>query len=168
MALPIIAPWCRGTCPIVTVSTALAKPPPQPRLSMTTPIALHLRTVPGRYAVAQLPADAPIPAWANAPGFSAIVRASDELTIVCQQEHVPADIPGTLRAERDWICLRTVGPFDFQAAGIVYALIQPLSTQGVGVFVVCTFDGEHLLIAARDEEKARALLAAAGHDWPSL
>lgn len=128
---------------------------------MTTPIALHLRTVPGRYTVAQLPPEAPIPAWANGPGFAAIVRASDELTIVCLQERVPAEV----RTERDWICLRTVGPFDFQAAGIVHALIQPLSTQGVGVFVVCTFDGEHLLIAARDEAKARALLAAAGHDW---
>lgn len=134
---------------------------------MTASLSLQLRTVPGRYAVAQLPADAAIPAWANGPGFSAIVRASDELTIVCLQERVPAGTPGTLRAERDWICLRTVGPFDFQAAGIVHALIQPLSTQGVGVFVVCTFDGEHLLIAARDEVKARGLLRAAGHEWPS-
>lgn len=132
---------------------------------MSTPIALQLRTIPGRYAVAQLPPDAAIPAWANGPGFAAIVRASDELTIVCQQERVPADIPGTLRAERDWICLRTVGPFDFQAAGIVHALIQPLSTNGVGVFVVCTFDGEHLLIGARDASKAKALLQAAGHQW---
>lgn len=56
------------------------------------------------------------------------MRASDELTIVCQQEYVPADVS----AERDWVCLRAVGPFDFQAAGIVHAPIQPLSTQGVG------------------------------------
>lgn len=130
---------------------------------MPLPMTLQLRTVPGRYAVAQLPPDAPIPPWVNGPGFSAIVRASDELTIVCLQERVPAEV----RAERDWICLRTVGPFDFQATGIVHTLIQPLSTQGVGVFVVCTFDGEHLLIAARDEEKARELLQVAGHQWPA-
>lgn len=133
---------------------------------MTASLSLQLRTVPGRYAVAQLPADAAIPAWADGPGLCALVRASDELSVVCLQERVPSDTPGTLRAERDWICLRTVGPFDFQAAGIVHALIQPLSTQGIGVFVVCTFDGEHLLIAARDEEKARGLLRAAGHEWP--
>lgn len=124
-------------------------------------LSLRLRTVPGRYAVAQLPADAAFPAWADGPGLCALVRASDELSVVCLQERVPSDV----RAERDWICLRTVGPFDFQAAGIVHALIQPLSTQGIGVFVVCTFDGEHLLIAARDEARARALLQAAGHLW---
>ena len=129
---------------------------------MTASLSLQLRTVPGRYAVAQLPADAAFPTWADGPGLCALVRASDELSVVCLQERVPSDV----RAERDWICLRTVGPFDFQAAGIVHALIQPLSTQGIGVFVVCTFDGEHLLIAARDEEKARGLLRAAGHEWP--
>ena len=129
---------------------------------MTASLSLQLRTVPGRYAVAQLPADAAFPTWADGPGLCALVRASDELSVVCLQERVPSDV----RAERDWICLRTVGPFDFQAAGIVHALIQPLSTQGIGVFVVCTFDGEHLLIAARDEEKARGLLWAAGHEWP--
>lgn len=135
--------------------------PSAPPAAPAAALSLRLRTVPGRYAVAQLPADAAFPAWADGPGLCALVRASDELSVVCLQERVPSDV----RAERDWICLRTVGPFDFQAAGIVHALIQPLSTQGIGVFVVCTFDGEHLLIAARDEARARALLRAAGHLW---
>lgn len=132
-----------------------------PSAAPAAALSLRLRTVPGRYAVAQLPADAPFPTWADGPGLCALVRASDELSVVCLQERVPSDV----HAERDWICLRTVGPFDFQAAGIVHALIQPLSTQGIGVFVVCTFDGEHLLIATRDEARARTLLRAAGHLW---
>lgn len=128
------------------------------------PVSLQLHTVPGAYAIAQLPPGAPIPAWASGPGFSAIVRASDELSIVCLQARVPAGVT----AVPDWICLRTVGPFDFEAAGIVYALIGPLSTEGIGVFVVCTFDGEHLLIARKDRERAEALLRAAGHHWDGV
>lgn len=68
-------------------------------------------------------------------------------------------------AEAGLVCLRTIGPFDFQATGIVHSLIAPLSSNGIGVFVVCTFDGEHLLIAEGDCEKARDLLGAAGHTF---
>ena len=122
-------------------------------------VPLTLRPVPGRYAVARLPADAAIPSWADGPGFVAIARADDELTIVCRQDRVP---PGTTASE-DWACLRTVGPFAFQAAGVVRSLITPLSSNGIGVFVVCTFDGEHLLIAAGDLEQSLVHLRAAGH-----
>ncbi|MGH2341458.1 ACT domain-containing protein [Segnochrobactraceae bacterium EtOH-i3] len=122
-------------------------------------LGLKLRMIPGRYAVARLPPEAPVPAWVAGPGFRAVVWAEDELTLVCAEARVPAEV----EAERDWVCLRTLGPFDFQASGIVHALIGPLSTNGIGVFVVCTFDGEHLLVAARDATRARTLLEAAGH-----
>jgi len=122
-------------------------------------ISLKLRFVSGRYAIARLAPDGPIPGWASGPGFSAIIRADDELTIVCHENRVPDGV----EAEHGWACLRTIGPFDFQAAGIVHALIGPLSSNGIGVFVVCTFDGEHVLIADRDRDRARDLLASAGH-----
>lgn len=120
---------------------------------------LNLRLVPGRYAIAQLPPDDAIPAWADGPGFVALSRADDELTVVCLENRVPE---GT-KVQPGWACLRTVGPFAFDAAGIVTTLIAPLSDDGLGVFVVCTFDGEHLLLAERDLARARALLIAAGH-----
>lgn len=122
---------------------------------------LTLRTVQGNYAIARLAAGAGIPAWVNGAGFSSIIRADDELTLICDQSRIPDGV----EADRDWICLRTVGPFAFDAAGVVHALITPLSTNGIGIFVVCTFDGEHLLIAGTDESKARKLLQDAGHIW---
>lgn len=127
------------------------------------PPSLTLRVVPGRYAVARLAAAAPIPDWASGPGFGAIIRAEDELTILCEESRVP----GTVEAEGGWACLRTVGPFPFQASGIVQALIAPLSSNGIGVFVVCTFDGEHVLIPERDRQRACDLLVAAGHVFES-
>jgi hypothetical protein len=123
------------------------------------PASLKLRFVPGQYAVARLAPDSSIPDWASGPGFSAIVRADDELTIVCFDDRVPYGV----EAERGWICLRTIGPFAFQATGVVHSLISPLSLNGVGVFVVCTFDGEHLLIAESDRQKAINLLSEARH-----
>jgi hypothetical protein len=124
-------------------------------------VPLKLRIVAGQYAVARLPADSSVPAWASGPGFSAVIRADDELTVVCHEDRVPAEI----EAECGWICLRTMGPFDFQATGIVRSLVEPLSANGIGVFVVCTFNGEHLLVSAKDSQKAQGLLIAAGHQF---
>ncbi|NRC55703.1 ACT domain-containing protein [Mesorhizobium sediminum] len=121
--------------------------------------SIKLRVVPGIYGLARLAGDAPIPDWANGAGFSAIVRADDELTIVCPQDRIPNQVD----ADRNWRCFRSLGPFAFDATGIVLSLIQPLSTQGVGVFVVCTFDGEHILVPERNWDKSRAFLEGAGH-----
>ena len=122
-------------------------------------VALRLRGVPGIYGVARLGPASSIPGWFDGPGFSALMRAEDELTLVCLQERMPE----TVEAERNWRCFRSLGPIPFNATGIVRALIEPLSTQGIGVFVVCTFDGEHILVSGTDWERSRGLLEQAGH-----
>lgn len=127
------------------------------------PVALRLRGVPGIYGIARLGPASPIPDWFDGPGFSALMRAEDELTLVCLQERMPE----TVEAERNWRCFRSLGLIPFDATGIVQALIQPLSTQGIGVFVVCTFDGEHILVADADWEKSQNLLEQAGHVFES-
>ena len=122
-------------------------------------LSLRLRRVPGRYGIARLAPDAAIPDWAGGGGFWAVIRAEDEITIVCLQEQ----IPNGAQSSRDWLCLRTIGPFAFDATGIVSSLIAPLSDAGIGVFVVCTYDGEHLLVTKPDMAKSLALLEARGH-----
>ena len=123
------------------------------------PHQLTLHILPGRYAVVRLAVDAAFPTWMNGPGFQAAVRADDELTIVCCQTRVPDGV----EAERDWVCLRTIGPFAFDATGIVQSLVSPLSDNGVGVFVLCTFDGEHLLVPGSQAQEALRILKRAGH-----
>jgi len=120
---------------------------------------LNVHFVPGRYAISQLPPDIDIPKWFIGPGFKAAIYSDDETTLVCLEDRIPADIP----TENDCACLRTLGPFPFDAAGIVQSLITPLFSNEIGVFVVCTFDGEHVLIPAKDTDKAVRCLRAAGH-----
>ena len=121
--------------------------------------ALNIRFIPGRYAVAKLSSDAEIPDWFNGPGFKAFVYSDDETTLVCREDRVPEEIP----KETGWACLRTIGPFPFDAAGVVQSVIAPLSSHGIGVFVVCTFDGEHVLIPSVEINAAVKHLEAAGH-----
>lgn len=118
-----------------------------------------LEKVRGEYAVSRLHANAAIPSWADGPGFVTISRSDFELSIVCLAERVPA---GTI-SEGNWDCLRFVGPFAFGATGIVLSVIRPLSEGGLGVFVVSTFDGDHILIKSADLPSGVRLLEDAGH-----
>ncbi|SNB71469.1 hypothetical protein SAMN05661103_3428 [Agrobacterium sp. 719_389] len=120
---------------------------------------VKLRLLDGAYGVARLHADASIPAWADGAGFLSISRTDDELSVVCRQERIPDDV----QADTGWNCLKLQGPFAFDETGIVLSVIEPISTNDIGIFVVSTFDGDHLLVKSKDLEKARELLANAGH-----
>jgi hypothetical protein len=124
---------------------------------MAPPITL--RELAGSYAIARLGAADPIPAWADGDGFVSISRTGDELSIACREERVPSDI----KQDSGWTCYKFQGPFAFDETGIVLSVIRPLSENGIGIFVVSTFDGDHLLIKTPDKPKARELLQAAGH-----
>lgn len=121
--------------------------------------ALKIRFVAGCYAVSRLPPNADIPDWLSGPGFKAAISSDDETTFVCLQDRVPESV----ETEKGWACLRSVGPFPFDAAGVVQSLVTPLSSNGIGVFVVCTYDGEHVLIPASGADQAVQHLEAAGH-----
>ncbi|CDZ63324.1 GATS-like protein 1 [Neorhizobium galegae bv. orientalis] len=120
---------------------------------------ITLRELAGSYAIARLGAADPIPAWADGDGFVSISRTEDELSIACREERVPSDI----KRDGGWTCYKFQGPFAFDETGIVLSVIRPLSENGIGIFVVSTFDGDHLLIKTADKPTSRELLQTAGH-----
>ncbi|MBZ9991686.1 ACT domain-containing protein [Mesorhizobium sp. BH1-1-5] len=120
---------------------------------------IRLKQLPGVYAISRLEAGDGIPGWADGPGFVSISRTEDELSIACLQERVPAAV----RQDNDWVAFKFEGPFAFGETGIVLSVVRPLSENGLGVFVVSTFDGDHLLVKASDGAAATRLLGAAGH-----
>ena len=120
---------------------------------------IALKMLEGEYAVSRLAPGEAIPDWADGDGFVTISRSDEELSVVCRA----ARVPSAVRSDQGWRCLRFVGPFAFDDTGIVLAVIQPLSENGIGVFVVSTFDGDHLLLKMDVIERARALLLEAGH-----
>lgn len=120
---------------------------------------LKLKKLKGAYAIARLEPNSSIPDWADGDGFVSISRTDDELSIVCAQARVPAPI----KQDRDWTCFKFQGPFAFGETGIVLSVIKPLSENGIGIFVVSTFDGDHLLVKTSDTEASELLLVTAGH-----
>lgn len=123
------------------------------------PRSIPLKALPGLYGIVRLGHADAVPDWFAGSGLTAAVRTDDELTLACRQDR----IPDGLETDRNWRCFRSVGPFAFDTPGVVLSLIGPLSTAGVGVFVLCTFDGEHILVPDKDWARATRLLETAGH-----
>jgi len=126
---------------------------------MTPATPLTILSLPDAFAIAQLPAGAAIPEWATRGPFLSITRTTDELSIVCRDEDVPAQV----RAERGWRCLRVAGKLDFTVVGILASVIDPLAEAGVPVFVLSTFETDYMLIKERDFQRAVGALQAAGY-----
>jgi len=101
----------------------------------------------------------PIPLWADGEGFLSISRSDDELSILCRAERIPSGV----RQDTGWTCYKFIGPFAFDETGIVASVIGPLSDAGIGIFVVSTFDGDHMLIKETDVARAGPILVASGH-----
>jgi len=122
---------------------------------------LKLSFVSGRFAVCRLAAKESLPAWALCGPFVAVTRTADELSIVCPEE----DVPEGVRCEKGWRCVRVCGALDFGEIGILSSLLGPLANARITVFVISTFDTDHVLIKQEHEAQARAALVAAGHEF---
>ncbi len=112
-----------------------------------------------RFAISRLSTDAPLPNWAEGGPFLSITRTPDELSVVCREPQVPADV----KSERGWRCLRVSGPLDFAAVGILSSLIEPMAGASIPVFVMSTFDTDYLMIKDVDFDRAVAAMRDAGH-----
>jgi hypothetical protein len=123
-------------------------------------MSLVLRLHAGEYAACRLPANSALPAWAaNAPGFCSVTRTPAELSIICTAEQVPSDI----RHERDWTLVELVGPFPFEAVGILSSVLGPLAQAKISCLAVATFDTDYVLVKSGNLPAALAALERAGH-----
>ncbi len=127
---------------------------------MTGRQQLKFRRLAGLYAVVRLGPAGPTPEWATKGEFTSITRTADELSIVCPMESVPASIdspPG-------WICLRLEGPFPFSQTGVLLSFIEPLSSNGVPIFAIATYDTDYVLIPEDFAGAAFEQLRTSGHE----
>ena len=82
-----------------------------------------------------------------------------ERSLVCRQDLAPSGS----RVESGWRALTLAGPLDFDLVGVMADLTAPLARSGVSVFVISTFDTDHVLVRDEDVDRAVDALAAAGH-----
>ena len=120
---------------------------------------IKFRRLSGPYVVVRFAPDESVPAWASQGEFTSISRSADELSIVCPAENLPHDVEAKLH----WICPKLEGPFAFSLTGVRLSFIEPLSSKGIPIFAVSTYDTDYVLV---QEEWIGATLNAlrnAGH-----
>ena len=111
-----------------------------------------------RLAIARLARDAALPAWARGR-FVNFARTPDELSIVCAEANVPAEVVH----ERDKLALGIVGTVPMTTIGVLAALCGALAEARVPVFVLSTYDTDWLLVSAERFAEAKRALERAGH-----
>jgi hypothetical protein len=105
------------------------------------------------------PADGSLFSATSSGASSAASSAGTERSLVCRQDLAPSGS----RIESGWRALTVAGPLDFDLVGVMADLTTPLARSGVSVFVLSTFDTDHVLVRDEDVERAVDALAAAGH-----
>jgi len=121
---------------------------------------LKFRWITGPYAIVRLSPAAPIPDWATRGDFTSITRTADELSIVCPADNLPSDV----HSPHLWMCFKLQGPFPFSLTGILLSFIEPLSSQGVPIFAISTFDTDYVLVQEEWAGVTQEALRSAGHE----
>lgn len=118
---------------------------------------LSFTSLTGEYAITRMPALALLPDWADGVGLVNITRANDELSIVCLANRAP-DI-----ADTGWAALRVDTLAALDEPGVVMAALTPISTAGLGVFVISTHLRDYLLVRTAEMNRVKTALTDAGH-----
>ena len=121
---------------------------------------LKFRRLNEAYAIVRLAPQAVVPPWSIKGEFTSISRTADELSIVCPAENLPRDVD----SPHDWICLKLEGPFPFSQTGVLLSFIDPLSSKGIPIFAISTYDTDYVLIQEEWASAAVAALQEAGHE----
>jgi hypothetical protein len=126
--------------------------------SATTKFTLDL--LPERFAICRLEPDRADLDWDLGDGLLSVTFTDEEVSVVCEEAYAPGDA----EVARGWRCLRVAGPLDFEMVGVLAALAAVLAAEGVPIFVLSTFDTDHILVRGADLGRAIQSLRSAGHE----
>ena len=120
--------------------------------------ALTFRLHSVELAVARLPADAAVPAWAQGD-FVSITRTPHELSVVCNASGAPTDAWDS----DPWNRFEVAGPLALTETGILSNIAACLANAEIPIFTIATYDTDHILVRKRHADSASAALRSAGH-----
>ena len=87
-------------------------------------------------------------------------RTDAERSLVCRTQ----DVPDNATAREDgWRAMRITGTLDFSLIGVLAGISAVLAENGIGIFVLSTYDTDYILTKQKTYARALQLLAQAGH-----
>lgn len=83
-----------------------------------------------------------------------------ERSLVCRTQ----DVPDNVTAREDgWRAMRITGTLDFSLIGVLAGISAVLAENGIGIFVLSTYDTDYILAKQETYARALQLLAQAGY-----
>lgn len=87
-------------------------------------------------------------------------RTDAERSLVCRTQ----DVPDNATAREDgWRAMRITGTLDFSLIGVLAGISAVLAENGIGIFVLSTYDTDYILTKQKTYARALKLLAQAGY-----
>ena len=72
-------------------------------------------------------------------------------------------LDGYERVEENWKRFSIAGVLDFSLTGVISGISVLLADHGISIFVVSSFDTDHLLVRVGQVENVHQILKQAGH-----
>ena len=133
------------------------------RSAQSTPDALPtivLKVLAGTYSIANFPVHAPVPEWANQFEDDCLVSLTHSrygFSVICPDSWVPDDLPAERVAE--WRVFRVEAPRDWALYGLYSRLTQPLADDAMSIYIVGSYNADHVLVRNRDFARAKQILS---------
>lgn len=122
--------------------------------------ARRLARYPETLAVVRLGPGTDVPAWAESSSVFSVTATATETSVVCAARSVPRKA----RQEKPWTAFVIEGPIDFAETGVLAAALAPLADDGIGVFVLSTFDTDWILVPTADADRAEEAWRRSGYE----
>jgi hypothetical protein len=114
---------------------------------------------PEAFCIRRIPLDWPLDLRRLSADWYSLTRNGEELSLVAP-EHIHIDAG---ECQRGWSCLTIQAILDFGMIGVLAAVSRLLAEASVGIFVVSTYNTDHILVRTDDLETAVTTLTRAGH-----
>ena len=123
------------------------------------PAALAMVVLPHRLSLCQLPSTEASLTWSTRAEFCSIMRTPTELSVICDEGVVPADV----KVDSPWRAIEILGPLPPELTGVIAAFSRTLAEAQISIAVISSSTTEYILVQDANLAKAVEALRAAGH-----
>ena len=95
--------------------------------------------------------------------FVFLLKALDEVTLVCKSELVPSNI---IASESGWRALKVAGILEFGMIGVIAKISKILSEAKISIFVASTYNTDYFFVKEENFEKAIQMLKRNNYTVP--
>lgn len=123
--------------------------------------SIVLRALSGSYSLVNLPATAALPEWVNRDvedGLVSLTRSVYGFSIICPDDWAPADV-GQAQRVSGWRVFRVEAPRDWAMHGLYSRLTQPLADDAISIYIVGSYNADHVLVRSQDFSRASQILS---------